>query len=90
MAEFVFNRRTKFVAEVLHTAWDMENFQETLQKKNKFRLQLLYDSLDQEWVPYCHGRWVTYTKEDLTRNDISVSDFAQSVRTFLKKGRGKV
>ena len=33
MAEFVLNRGTKFVAEVLHTAWDMENFQETLQKK---------------------------------------------------------
>ena len=86
MAEFVLNRGTKFVAEVLHTAWDMENFQE----KNKFRLQLLYDSLDQEWVPYCHGRWVTCAKEVLTRNDISVSDFAQSVRIFLKKGRGKV
>ena len=80
VAEFVLKRGTKFVAEVLHTAWDMENFQETL----------LYDSLDQEWVPYCHGRWVTCAKEVLTRNDISVSDFAQSVRTFLKKGRGKV
>ena len=90
VAEFVLNRGSKFVAEVLHTAWDMENFQETLQKKYKFRLQLLYDSLDQEWVPDCHGRWVTCAKEVLTRNDISVSDFAQSVRTFLEKGRGKV
>lgn len=89
VAEFVLNRGTKFVAKVLHTAWDMENFQESLQK-NKFRVQLLYDSLDQEWVPYCYGRWVTCAKEVLTRNDISVSDFAQSVCTFLKKGRGKV
>ena len=32
VVEFVLNRGTKFVAEVLHTAWDMENFQETLQK----------------------------------------------------------
>ena len=88
VAEFVLNRGSKFVAEVLHTAWDMENFQETLQK-NKFRVQLLYDSLDQECVPYCHGRWVTCAKEVLTRNDISVSDFAQSVRTFLRKGGEK-
>ena len=90
VAKFVLNRGSKFVAEVLHTAWDMENFQETLQKKYKFRLQLLYDSLDQEWVPDCHGRWVTCAKEVLTRNDISVYDFAQSVLTFLEKGRGKV
>ena len=90
VGEFLLNRGSKFVAEVLHTAWDMENFQETLQKKYKFRLQLLYDSLDQEWVPDCHGRWVTCAKEVLTRNDISVSDFAQSVLTFLEKGRGKV
>ena len=83
MAEFVLNRGSKFVAEVLHTAWDMENSQETLQKKkNKFRLQLLYDSLDQECVRDCHGRWVTCAKEVLTRNDISVSNFAQSVRTL--------
>ena len=33
VVEFVLNRGTKLVAEVLHTAWDMENFQETLQKK---------------------------------------------------------
>ena len=55
VAEFVLKRGTKFVAEVLHTAWDMENFQETLQKKKQFRLQLLYDSLDMEWVPNCYG-----------------------------------
>ena len=58
----------------------MKNSLETLQKKNKFRLQLLYDSLHQECVP----------DEVLTRNDISVSNFAQSVRTLLEKGRGKV
>ena len=33
VAEFVLNRGSRFVAEVLHTAWDMENFQESLEKK---------------------------------------------------------
>ena len=33
VAEFVLNRGSRFVAEVLHTAWDMENFQESLVKK---------------------------------------------------------
>ena len=32
VAEFVLNCGSKFFAEVLHTAWYMENFQETLQK----------------------------------------------------------
>ena len=58
-------------------------------KKNKFRLQLLYDSLDQEWVPYCHGRWVTCAKEVLTRNDISVSDFRTVCSHFFKEKEGK-
>ena len=35
VTEFVLNRGSKFVAEVLHTAWDMENSQETLQKKKQ-------------------------------------------------------
>ena len=39
-------------------------------KKYKFRLQSLYDSLDQERLPDYHGRWVTSAKEVLTRNDI--------------------
>ena len=75
VAELVLNRGSKFVAEVLHTAWDMEYSQESLQK-NKFRFQLLYDSLDQDCVPDCHGRWVTCGKEVLIRNNISVSNFA--------------
>ena len=33
VAEFVLNCGTKLVAEVLHTAWDMENSRETLRKK---------------------------------------------------------
>ena len=67
----------------------IENSQETLQRQKKSQLQLLYDSLHQECIPDCHGRWVTCAKEVLSRNDISVSGFAQSVRTLLEKGRGK-
>ena len=65
--------------QVLQTAWDMENSQETRQRQNKSRLQLLYDSLDQECVPDCHGWWVTCAKEVLTRNNISVSGFVVSL-----------
>ena len=41
-------------------------------------------------MPDCHRGLVTCAKEVLTHNDISVSDFAQSVRNLLEKGRGKV
>ena len=33
VGEFLLNRGSKFVAEVLYTAWDMENSRETLRKK---------------------------------------------------------
>ena len=33
VGEFLLNLGSKFVAEVLHTAWDMENSLETLRKK---------------------------------------------------------
>ena len=89
VAEFVLNRGSKVVAEFLQTAWDMENSQETPQRQKKSQLRLLYDSLHQECVPDCHGQWVTCAKEVLSRNNISVSGFAQSVRTLLEKGRGK-
>ena len=86
VAKFVLNRGSKVIAEVLQTAWDMENSQETLQRQKKSRLQVLYDSLHWECVPDCNGRWVMCAKEVLSCNDIPVSGFAQSVRTLLEKG----
>ena len=81
VAEFVLNRGSKVVAEVLQTAWDMENSQETLQRQKKSRLQLLYDSLHQECVPDCHGRWVTCAKEVLRASlcKILISSFAHKM-----------
>ena len=73
--------------QVLQTAWDMENSQETRQRQNKSRLQLLYDSLDQECVPDCHGWWVTCAKEVLTRNNISVSGFVVCSHFVRKRER---
>ena len=90
VAEFVLNRGSIFVAEVLHTVWDMENSPKNSTKKNKFRLQLLYDSLDQECVPHCHGWFVTCAKKVLIRNNISLSNYAHSVCTLLEKVRGKM
>ena len=73
--------------QVLQTAWDMENSQETRQRQNKSRLQLLYDSLDQECVPDCHGWWVTCAKEVLTRNSISVFVFVVCSHFVRKRER---
>ena len=73
--------------QVLQTPWDMENSQETRQRQNKSRLQLLYDSLDQECVPDCHGWWVTCAKEVLTRNNISVSGFVVCSHFVRKRER---
>ena len=73
--------------QVLQTAWDMENSQETRQRQNKSWLQLLYDSLDQECVPDCHWWWVTCAKEVLTRNNISVSGFVVCSHFVRKRER---
>ena len=89
VAEFVLNRGSKFVAEVLHTVWDMEDSQKTL-KKDKSRLQLLYDFLDQECVPDFHGRLVTCAKKVL----ILQQYFSVQLRTvcshFVKKRERKI
>ena len=42
LAEFIVNRGPRVVAEVLATAWEMENSNEHLERARKTRIELLF------------------------------------------------
>ena len=89
IAEFIINRGSKVVAEILESAWEMEDAQKTLERQRKSRLQLLQEARLGECVENCHGDWLICAREVLERNGVEESYFAEQVYELLEKGRGK-
>lgn len=89
IAEFVFNRGPKVVAEVIDTAWEMKEAKETLDRSKKTRMEILQEALDSDCVTGCNGLWYYCACQVLDRNGIAKSSFANAVKELLEKGRGK-
>ncbi|KAK3722844.1 hypothetical protein QZH41_007801 [Actinostola sp. cb2023] len=89
VAEFIVNRGSKIVSEVLNTAWEMKQSRETLERRSKTRLELLYEARDGDCELGCNGQWLECALQLLNNNAIDVSKFQQSVGLLLDKGRGK-
>ena len=89
IAEFIINRGSKVVAEILESAWEMEDARKTLERQRKSRLQLLQEARLGECVENCHGDWLICAREVLERNGVEEGYFAEQVYELLEKGRGK-
>ena len=76
IAEFIINRGTKVVSEVLDTTWEMEKLTDDLERERKTRVQLLNDARQGECVEGCSGQWLACAKEVLQRNGINAQYFA--------------
>lgn len=89
IAEFVINRGSKVVAEILESAWEMEDAQKTLERQRKSRLQLLQEARLRECVENCNSDWLICAREVLEQKGVEESYFAEQVYEPLDKGRGK-
>ena len=89
IAEFIVNRGAKVVAEVLETAWELENSEEHLQRTRKSRIELLQEVKEGECVENCSGQWLACARQVLDKNGVSLQFFGQTVLELLEKGRGK-
>ena len=89
IAEFIVNRGAKVVAEVLETAWELENSEEHLQRTRKSRIELLQEVKEDECVENCSGQWLACARQVLDKNGVSLQFFGQTVLELLEKGRGK-
>ena len=89
LAEFIINRGSKVVQEVISSAWEMEEASEALIRSRLTRLKILEKALQNPCNKQCKGQWLECTKQLLSWNDISVQTFSLAVRNLLKMGRGK-
>ena len=89
LAEFVFNRGTKVVNEVISNAWVMDKAEESLKRRKKSRMDILQEAYEAECTCESHGEWQACALEILHNNDIPPQQFAKCVKESLVKGRGK-
>ena len=89
LAEFLFNRTPRAVADILQTAWEIEGAQESLERSKKTRLELLLEAKSRPCVEGCNGTWLICAHEILDNNGISRQFFCNVVKELLTKGRGK-
>ena len=75
IVEFIVNRGSKVVSDVLQMAWEMEGAKETLERQKKSRLELLEEAIRGE----CVENWLKCAREVLQRNGVEESYFAERV-----------
>lgn len=89
IAEFIVNRGSKVVADVINTAWEMESAKERRARREKSRIELLNEAREGSCVEGCNGLWLQLAKEVLDNNGVILRSFQQAVLNLLTKGRGK-
>ena len=89
IAEFIVNRGSKVVADVINTTWEMECAKQKKARREKSRMQLLHEAREGNCVEGCNGLWLQLAKEVLENNGIILKSFQQAVINLLTKGRGK-
>ena len=89
IAEFVVNRGSRVVAEVLQTAWELKSAKENLERSRKSRLDILRAASAGDCICDCNGLWYCCAHQTLQRNGIIKSAFTKAVKDLLDKGRSK-
>ena len=89
LAEFLISRTPCAVADILNSAWEIENAQEKLSRANKNRMELLEDAKNGNCREGCNGEWITCARQILYQNGIAENYFSESVKVLLQKGHGK-
>ena len=97
MAEFIVNRGSKVVNEVLRTAWEMEEAKAAQERAAKAaqeraaksRLEILQEARGEPCKCKQASRWHASATELLEHNSISCKSFARAVKELLCKGQGK-
>ena len=89
LAEFIFNRSTKSINEIMSTVKAMETAEADLERAKLARITILERELLDECVQGCEGRWLIQAEDILIKNGIAKDAFKQAIRILLEHGRGK-
>ena len=89
LAEFLVNRGTRVVNELIETTWEMQTAKAKMDRSRKSRMELLYNAYEADCICDTTGEWRSFAMELLNNNNIARETFTNSIKTALEKGRGK-
>ena len=89
IADFVVNRGSLVVAEVLQTAWEIKPAKENLERSRKSRLDIVHAASAGDYISDCNGLWYCCAHQIIQRNGIEKSPFTKAVKDLIDKGRSK-
>ena len=90
LAEFLMNRTTKTVNKIISNAWDIENAEARMKRREKSRVEILNEALETSCTCKTYGEWDTFALETLYNNDIPPAQFSSCVKELLLKGEESV
>ena len=89
LCEFIFNKSPKAIAELMTTAWEMENAEADLERSRLQRMTILERAQEEPCHTGCNGAWKAQAEDLLRRNNIPAEIFSAAVLKLLQEGRGK-
>ena len=89
LANFVLNRSTKAIQDLLANTWKMQEAVTKLSRRNISRMDTLHNCMSEDCVEGCNGAWLECATQVLTQNKIHPIYYAWFMRELLTKGRGK-
>lgn len=87
--EFVLSRPVKFLQDLLHRSWKIENAVAAKERENMNRMDILSNELHTTCIDGCKASWLKCAKEVLQNNKINPYVFASAIRSTIRDGRGK-
>ena len=89
IAEFICNRGSKSVDDLIKLAWEMDGAQADIERSSMARMAILRLKRNEDCAEGCEGRWRQQAKDILQRNQIPENVFRQAMLSLLREGRGK-
>ena len=89
LVEFILNRTSKALADLLDTTLKMKCAKEKLARTQKTCMEILTEAFKSICPAGCNGLWLKCAREVLAKNGIDINEFANLVKESLTKGRGK-
>lgn len=89
LVQFVTNRGSKVVDDVIRTTLDMMSAPSELERSLLQRITILERCAQETCVEGCDGLWMRQAKDVLDRNSIEHGTFTKALYELLRDGRGK-
>lgn len=86
---FIINKPTKALSELVSTTWKIQEAAKTLERERRSIMSIIQEHAAGQCASECEGEWLKCAKEVLRNNNVNLFHYASVVRQCFTKGRQK-